>query len=561
MKIMPKRYGVVLMALFLAVGAGAWPVQAESFSRISDIQGSLNLKGGDDENWTPATVNLLLKEEDRLETGTETTAELELPGMARIQIGGMTTVEIKGYGGSDSRDELVLENGGVFVEDRNGTTVIETESAAVSPNSGGTVRVDIEGYGTRVRVATGSAQIQPFTDGEYALRPMLLREGEEMVLNPDRAPEGPQSYYAEDDALDRYRQERVRALGLAHDDLNDDRKKESNLDQPLMGSDELAQHGQWVSVAGEAVWHPHVTAGWRPYFNGYWAWYNSFGWTWVSYDPFGYVTFHYGGWINNPVYGWCWVPGYTWRPAYVSWVAVGPYYGWAPLDPFGRVVVANRIDIRIFTVAPKSVFVADSSSAHPPGRRFIPPGMQSNGAIQIADVRKFQGAYPVVPIDNFNKVQPVRQAEGSRFNGGGFTAQVSHPYPAEFPRPARPVALETHQEGVGQSRLSRQTGEEVGRTKSVESPRLLPRTGRSERPAQNTERPTAPVDNRTFLNRERMARSRPMIDRGPVVVQGLIPSRTVRGMDNRPHPSSGQNAVVRHPPKPLITSNPSNSPR
>jgi len=535
------RYGFFLTALCTMVGVGAWPVQAESFARISDIQGSLNLKGGDDENWTSATLNLLLKEEDRLETGDEASAELEMPGMARIQVGSMTTVEIQRYGGSDRRDEMVLENGGVFIEDRNGTTVVETESAAVSPNSGSTVRVDIDRDGTRVRVATGSAQIQPFTDGEYALRPMLLSAGEEMVLNADSPPEGPRSYYAEDDALERYRRERIRALGLAQNGRDDERRMESNLDQPLMGSDELARNGQWISVEGQSVWRPHVAAGWRPYFNGYWAWYNSFGWTWISYDPFGYVTFHYGGWIYNPMYGWCWVPGYTWRPAYVSWVAFGPYYGWAPLDPFGRVVVANGIDIRIFTVAPKRVFSADSFSDHSSGRRFIPSGMRTNGAIRVADARMFQDSYPLVPIKDINASQPVRRGDGSKFNGEGFAAKVGHPNLAEFPRPARSVAVETHRETIGRSPFSRQSGGEFGPTGSVESPREFPKTGRSERTARNE--------------------SETATQRGPGLVQRLSPSATIRGTDTRSHPSAVQNRLMRYSRTPSHVPSPSAPPR
>jgi len=251
-------------------------------------------------------------------------------------------------------------------------------------------------------------------------------------------------------------------------------------------SSEPARNGQWVSVDGASVWGPYVTAGWWPYFNGYWGWYNSFGWTWVSSDPFGYVTYHCGGWIYTPVYDWCWIPGYIWRPAYVSWVAVGPYYGWMP---------------------------------------------------------------------------SVRRVDGSKFSVKGFTAQVHRPIPAEIPRFARPLAVETHQEGVRRPRFSRQTGGEVDRTQSVESHRDFPKMGGYEWPIQNIQKRPTPVANQTFLNRTRMARPKPMIDRGPAVVQELISSPMGRGMEIRLHPSSGHNATVRYPRIPPNTSNPSGSSR
>ncbi|MBI3597258.1 MAG: hypothetical protein HY203_08920, partial [Nitrospirae bacterium] len=308
MRNIPGRYGFILVALFAMVGGGAWPVQAESFSRISDIQGSLNLKGGDDENWTPATVNL--------------------------------------------------------------------------------------------------------------------------------------------------------------------------------------------------------------YFNGYWAWYKRCGWTWVSSDPFGYVTFHYGAWIYDPVFGWCWVPGYTWRPAYVSWVAVGPYYAWAPLDPFGRVVVINRINVQVFTAAPKRIFMGDHPSARPIGGRFIPPGMRSNGSIQVADARMFQGAYPVVPIENFNTAQPVRLDEGSGLIGRTFTALKEHSDQAGIPRPAQPLTrgIEAFKRGHGPT-----TQGAIDRSR-------LPRTGRPEHPARNGGIQNATVVERPFFEREGFVRSESMFERGPGRVQSIHPS-------------------------------------
>jgi len=98
---------------------------------------------------------------------------------------------------------------------------------------------------------------------------------------------------------------------------------------------ELQYYGTWVYVPPFGYcWRPWVVAGWRPYLYGHWIW-TRYGWFWVSYEPFGWIVYHYGRWLFHPVYGWLWVPDYTWGPAWVQWVVVGTYVGWAPLPPPG----------------------------------------------------------------------------------------------------------------------------------------------------------------------------------------------------------------------------------
>ena len=406
------RYTFLLIVASWAVLGCVPPARAESFARVSDMKGVLSLKGGDDGQEAPATINLLLREGDRLETGSDATAEVEMPGQARLRMGSRSELRIKSYGESNNRDEVVLEKGGVFIDDRDGSAVVETLSAAVSPNSGSAVRVDADRNGTRVRVTSGSAQVQTFEDGRYSPRPMLLRTDEEMILDVNARPEGPYVFHASNDRLDRYQKDREGELGQAT------AGQDQHLDQPLMGSDELDRHGEWVTASGTAVWRPRVGTGWRPYSDGYWAWYDPYGWTWISDEPWGYVTFHYGAWNYDPFFGWCWYPGYAWRPAYVSWIAVGPYYAWAPLDPWGRVplvtnvnvVVINgaRFDHRVFTVAPRTAFAVDRRAFRPGGGRVVPFEMRNNRVIHAADHRVFTENRNAEPIRDFNAAQPVR---------------------------------------------------------------------------------------------------------------------------------------------------------
>jgi hypothetical protein len=100
------------------------------------------------------------------------------------------------------------------------------------------------------------------------------------------------------------------------------------------------------------VWRPEVAYGWRPYVDGYWAW-TPYGWTWVSSEPWAW-TLHYGRWGFVPALGWVWVPGSVWGPAWVDWFWGDGFVGWAPLPPFGALVVIDQF-----------VFVHAADFCHP----------------------------------------------------------------------------------------------------------------------------------------------------------------------------------------------------
>lgn len=96
---------------------------------------------------------------------------------------------------------------------------------------------------------------------------------------------------------------------------------------------ELAPYGQWINSPsyGGYVWVPAAGAGFYPYAtNGHWA-YSDYGWTWISDFSWGWCAFHYGRWDYDSFVGWLWIPGEQWAPAWVVWVSLPGYYGWAPM--------------------------------------------------------------------------------------------------------------------------------------------------------------------------------------------------------------------------------------
>lgn len=99
--------------------------------------------------------------------------------------------------------------------------------------------------------------------------------------------------------------------------------------------DELKEYGDWVLVEPRGwVFRPRVNSvAWRPYQDGHWEPSYTFGWVWESNEPFGWITDHYGFWFHDTFQGWVWKPQGAWAPAWVAWVQVGDFVGWAPLGP------------------------------------------------------------------------------------------------------------------------------------------------------------------------------------------------------------------------------------
>jgi hypothetical protein len=114
--------------------------------------------------------------------------------------------------------------------------------------------------------------------------------------------------------------------------------------------DELADEGDWVLIEPYGwCFRPRVNfVAWRPYQDGYWELSDYYGWVWNSQEPFGWITYHYGDWFYDDYQGWVWRPGPAWGPAWVAWVSVGDYVGWAPLPP-SRYEAYDRVPGGMFT--------------------------------------------------------------------------------------------------------------------------------------------------------------------------------------------------------------------
>ncbi len=121
--------------------------------------------------------------------------------------------------------------------------------------------------------------------------------------------------------------------------------------------DELRDEGDWTLIEPYGwCFRPRVNfVAWRPYLDGWWEPSDFYGWIWNSNEPFGWVTYHYGAWFYDDYQGWVWQPGPVWGPAWVAWISLGDFVGWAPLAPSQYDGFSN-VPGGIFTYAPTSQF-------------------------------------------------------------------------------------------------------------------------------------------------------------------------------------------------------------
>ncbi len=154
--------------------------------------------------------------------------------------------------------------------------------------------------------------------------------------------------------------------------------------------DELREYGDWVLVEPRGwVFRPRVnTVAWRPYQDGHWEPSYTFGWVWESNDPFGWITDHYGFWFHDDFQGWVWKPQGAWAPAWVAWVQIGDFVGWAPLGPDPDTPYDN-VPGGIFTFVPANALAQPSAASHASYMRTVPA---SAGELQpIEGVASYRG--------------------------------------------------------------------------------------------------------------------------------------------------------------------------
>lgn len=292
---------------------------APGVARVSIIQGNVSTQRGDNGEWVAATVNTPVAVGDRVSTGPDGRAEIQLDSANVIRLSSNTTVKVANI----TRENIQVQVGQglvtyAVVRPGEANAEIDTPNAAVHPDGTGEYRIQVNSDSeTDAIVREGSADItEPQGSTHVNAGQLITIQGTD---NPQYKTESAPG----EDAWDSWNMDRDHRITSA--------KSWKDTDQYYTGSEDLDTYGTWSEVPDYGpVWIPQQSPDWAPYSDGRWVWEPYYGWTWVSYEPWGWAPYHYGRWF---VYGgnWAWWPGPVvgypgyypiWSPAYVS------FFGW-----------------------------------------------------------------------------------------------------------------------------------------------------------------------------------------------------------------------------------------
>lgn len=343
-----RRHAALALLLVAALGA---PLHAQSggsdgqndppsrVARLSYLAGDLGLLPAGAKDWSDASVNRPLTSGDRLSSGRDARAELDLGG-GTLRIAGRTDIGVLDL--SDRIAQLELTQGTLSLTvrrlDPGQSYEIDTPTVALVVARPGSFRVDVQdnGQSTLVSDFDGNATVY----GEHGAQRDVLG-GRRYRFDDSSLSAVTISDIGGGDAFDAWSAERDRRYAYLRS------ASRRYVSDDVVGYQDLDEYGDWRSTGsyGE-VWFPaHVDAGWAPYRDGHWAYIAPWGWTWVDNSPWGFAPYHYGRWAYIDG-GWGWIPGPVsvrpiYAPALVAFVGGGGWsvgissgpVGWFPLGP------------------------------------------------------------------------------------------------------------------------------------------------------------------------------------------------------------------------------------
>jgi hypothetical protein len=295
--------------------------------RIGLIDGDVQIRTEDTEDWVPASINMPLTGGDRIWVPEGGKTELQLRDGTCLRLGEKSALEILTL--DNNSYQFYLTEGRAYANFRglkDSILQIDTPVSSVRAYERSQFGIDVSEEGdTDISVYRGSV----YAEGEEgktqieAGKMLSLREKGYAEISPLGPP----------DPWEKWNRERDRRLTSR-------RPPSRYLPGDLASySNDFDQNGRWIYEAEYGyIWTPTVvvSAGWAPYRVGRWVWMGG-DYVWISYEPWGWVPYHYGRWIFLGVRGWCWVPpppgAIFWGPGFVGWVRTPTYVAWVPLAP------------------------------------------------------------------------------------------------------------------------------------------------------------------------------------------------------------------------------------
>jgi len=323
--------------------SGEAPAKSDlGVARISMIHGDVSTQRGDSGDWSAATLNQPVMGGDKVSTGDNSRAELQLDFANIFRLGANSKATLATFTHKDIQIQLGQGLATYTVsKDSEAEPEIDTPNVSVHPaHHDGVFRIEVRPDGdTLVIVRKGEAQIatpQGSTEVHSGEMATIRGDSNSAQYKISTAPDP--------DDWDRWVADRDHLIQNAQSWRHTNRR--------YTGAQDLDAYGQWQKVPDYGdVWVPNEPGDWAPYRDGNWVWEPDYGWTWVGYEPWGWAPYHYGRWFW---YGssWAWWPGpiyagYNpfWAPAYVSfWGWGGGWgfgfgwggwggFGWLPIGP------------------------------------------------------------------------------------------------------------------------------------------------------------------------------------------------------------------------------------
>jgi Family of unknown function (DUF6600)/FecR protein len=295
--------------------------------RISLISGDVQIRSEDTEDWVPASINMPLRQGDRLWVPEGGKSELQLRDGTSLRVDQQSALEILTLDKDSS--QFYLNEGHVYANFRGqGGSLLQMDTPVSSTRAydRSIFKIDISDDGlNQVSVLKGSVDVESNSGRTTVKSGYTLSLNEETYA--ELSPLGPP------DEWERWNSERDKRLA-------EWRPPARYLPEELYAySRDFEEYGRWVYASGYGyVWTPRVvvSVGWAPYRIGRWVWVGG-DYVWISYEPWGWVPYHYGRWAFVGSIGWCWVPpvrgAVFWGPGFVAWVRTPTYVAWVPLGP------------------------------------------------------------------------------------------------------------------------------------------------------------------------------------------------------------------------------------
>ena len=290
------------------------PQAAPGVARISMIRGDASTQRGDSGDWSAATINQPLEAGDKISTGANAQAEVQLDFADILRLDQHAQANITALGNQQIQVQIAsgLTSFSIFKHSESDVE-IDTPNVAIHPNHDeGSFRILVlSDDQTQVIVREGEAEISTPQGSTHVSKGLLITIQGTAQNAQYQVTDAP-----EKDAFDAWNTDRDKQV--------QDAQSWQHTDPYYVGTQDLDANGTWTESPDYGqVWEPSVDPNWAPYQDGQWTWEPYYGWTWVSYEPWGWAPYHYGRWFLNGG-AWAWWPG----PVYGGYGGWGGGFGW-----------------------------------------------------------------------------------------------------------------------------------------------------------------------------------------------------------------------------------------